>query len=327
MKRAACFLAIASCLIVPRLSNAQEVAADTKAEQLFNEATALAEKGAFSEACPKFEESQKLDPGLGTQFNLALCYESLGRLGSAWRNFRAVEKIAHATGKKGREDAAHQKVVALTAKVGHLVIDAADGDVIVKVDGEVLDHDAWAFWAVDPGPHSVDATAAAKKPWHADVDVAATPGTEIKLSIPKLLVAQETITREITKEKTDPKRIAGFIAGGVGLVGVATAVVTGIIVLGDAATAKEDCTLPSPADPSKLACRTDAGRNAVNEGKTLNVVNAIAWGVGAAGVATGAVLLLLSLGKKDSTVETKKTTTFTPWFTPSGAGVGLSGRF
>lgn len=327
MKHAAPLFALLGLALLPALARADEVAADTRAEQLFAEATALAERGDFAAACPKFEESQRLDPGLGTQFNLALCYESSGKLGSAWRNFRAVEKIAHATGKKGREDAAHQKVESLRARVGHLVITAADADVIVKVDGEVVERDGWAFWAVDPGPHAIDATAATKKPWHTDVDVGTNPGAEIAIVIPQLVVAQETITREITKEKTNPKRVAGFIAGGIGLVGVATAVVTGIIVLNDAATAKADCTVPSPADPQKLACTTDAGRDAVNRGTTLNVVNAVAWGVGAAGVVTGTVLLLLSLGKTETTtVETKKTA-FAPWVGPDGGGLALSGRF
>ncbi|CAN5240441.1 hypothetical protein BH09MYX1_BH09MYX1_31030 [soil metagenome] len=332
MKHAVRLLAVVASLAFARSASADDVpktpvAADTRAEQLFNEATALAEKGAFADACPKFEEAQKLDPGLGTQFNLALCYESLGKLGSAWKNFRAVEKIAHATGKKGREDAAHQKVESLRPRVGHLVVDTVDADAIVKVDGDVIDRDSLGFWAVDPGAHTIDVTAGAKKPWHADVDVATTPGAEVKVSVPKLVVAQETITREITKEKTDPKRVAGFIAGGIGIVGVATAVVTGIIVLGDASTAKADCTAPSPGDPSKLACRTDAGRDAVNQGTTVNVVNAIAWGVGGAGLVKGKVLILISLGKKDTTnVETKQTT-FMPWMGPSGGGVALSGRF
>lgn len=57
------------------------------AQALFTEALKLMKSGAHAEACPKLEKSQELDPGMGTQFRLAECYEGVGRIASAWALF------------------------------------------------------------------------------------------------------------------------------------------------------------------------------------------------------------------------------------------------
>src|SRR4051794_26237144 len=108
--RRSAVLATALAVMSPLSAAAQNRDDAERAERLFGEASALAAQGKFAEACPKFEASQRLDGGLGTQFNLALCFEKLGKPGSAWRNYRAVSQLARQTGKKDREDAALQKM-------------------------------------------------------------------------------------------------------------------------------------------------------------------------------------------------------------------------
>ncbi len=51
------------------------------ARALFAEGRSLMEDERYAEACPKLEESLRLDHGMGTQFNLAHCWEKLGRTG------------------------------------------------------------------------------------------------------------------------------------------------------------------------------------------------------------------------------------------------------
>src|SRR5688572_18404856 len=92
-------------------AHAQPSDAVKRADQLFQEGRALVEAGKFVEACPKFEESQQLDPGLGTLLNLAACYEQVGMLASALTAFNSAEEQARAAGpaEKKREQTASER--------------------------------------------------------------------------------------------------------------------------------------------------------------------------------------------------------------------------
>src|SRR4051794_35386626 len=76
------------------------------AQALFDDARRLMAAGQTAEACPKFAESQRLDPGIGTAFNLADCYEKSGHVASAWALFLEVVSQARASGESDREAAA-----------------------------------------------------------------------------------------------------------------------------------------------------------------------------------------------------------------------------
>src|SRR4051812_44001967 len=74
------------------------------AEVLFSDGKRLAQEGNYAAACPKFEESQKLDPGMGTLYRLADCYEHVGRTASAWAAFVEVAGSAKTSGQQARAD-------------------------------------------------------------------------------------------------------------------------------------------------------------------------------------------------------------------------------
>src|SRR5262245_32588034 len=93
--RSAIALGLVGSLVLggaPRRAVAQSDSAGARA--LFAEGRALMDKDRYEEACPKFEESLRLDPGMGTQFNLAHCWEKLGRTASAWALFLDVAAAA-----------------------------------------------------------------------------------------------------------------------------------------------------------------------------------------------------------------------------------------
>src|SRR5664280_1157837 len=83
------------------------------ARQLFDEARNLVRQERYAEACPKFEQSYQWDPGIGTLFNLADCWQHLGRTASAWAKFRDVADEAARTNQKAREQVAAKRAAEL----------------------------------------------------------------------------------------------------------------------------------------------------------------------------------------------------------------------
>jgi hypothetical protein len=79
------FAAFAWCGIAA----AQTESAST-AETLFREGREAVKRGDYAVACPKFEESQRLDPANGTLLNLALCEEGWGHVDDARRHLKEV---------------------------------------------------------------------------------------------------------------------------------------------------------------------------------------------------------------------------------------------
>ena len=69
-----------------------------KADTLFKQGKKLMAEKKYSDACEAFEQSMKLDPGIGTELNIARCYEEWGKVGRAWHAYKAAEKMAKDAG-------------------------------------------------------------------------------------------------------------------------------------------------------------------------------------------------------------------------------------
>lgn len=62
------------------------------ADEAFEAGRTLSDAGSYAEACAAFELSQRFDPQLGTQFNLAGCYVRIDRIATAWRLYRELSR-------------------------------------------------------------------------------------------------------------------------------------------------------------------------------------------------------------------------------------------
>src|SRR5262249_36741107 len=94
------------------------------AEALFHEGRKLLADGNVSAACPKFAESYRLDPAIGSLLNLAMCHEREGRTASAWSEFREAEAQAASLGDTARRQLAATHAAALEPAMPHVRISA-----------------------------------------------------------------------------------------------------------------------------------------------------------------------------------------------------------
>jgi len=184
--------ATAAFVVAASSALAQTSQADKAAARaLFDEARKLASSGKHAEACPKFEESQRLDPGTGAMFNLADCYEATGKTASAWSMFlEAAARLKSEGAPAEKEQAARQRAAALEPKLSRLKIVVADGAVVeglvVRRDGSETKKGSWGTAIpVDPGQHTIEASAPGKKTWKQTIDVAK-DGASASIAVPVL---------------------------------------------------------------------------------------------------------------------------------------------
>jgi hypothetical protein len=185
--------------------------APTEAEALFRDGNALAAAGRYADACPKLAESQRLEPAVGTQFNLADCYEHIGRTATAYLLFVDVARIARAAGRFERERLAKQRSAALESRLARvrLRVEAAPPPGLeIRLDGTIVPREQWAVAApVDPGAHRLTATAPGRT--SAEVMLDALAGRTVDAPVPDL-AAEDGIERPPARA-SEPARGRRFI--------------------------------------------------------------------------------------------------------------------
>ncbi len=274
------------------------------AQSLYDEGRALMTAKNFPQACPKLEESQRLDPAPATQFHLADCYERIGRTASAWAAFLEVASTSKVAGRSEREKVARERSDALAPKLTKLTINVPSGTQVagltVKRNGMIVREGQWgAAISVDPGPQTIEASAPGKLTWQNQVD-ASGEGKTTSVDVPALADAPMTVAEAPpapaiaplstapSAEPTDTKRgntqrIVAVVVAGVGVVGIALGGISGASALGKNSDSNADghCT-GNVCDPQGVALRKDA----VSAGNR----STIAFVVGGVAVAGGAVL-------------------------------------
>lgn len=102
------------------------LAAADPADDAFKKGRELFKAGQYAEACVQFEQSQALDPQLGTLFNLGQCHEKIGKLASALAAYR---EVMNKDANPERRNFAAELTKQLTPRVPKLV---------VQIDGKPL---------------------------------------------------------------------------------------------------------------------------------------------------------------------------------------------
>jgi hypothetical protein len=247
-KRSALLVAVALAAATPRVAQAQTETRTAVAEALYRQARDLMAAGKYDEACPKFAESQRLDPATGTLLNLAACHEKQGKLASAWIEYSDAMVAARRDAREDRVDYARERVAELEPKLSRLtIVLAADADVpglALELDGASIGRAVLgAATPVDPGEHQVRASAPGKKPQIFSVQVAAVADQQ-SLTLGRLEdappaapaatpVAAAPVSMAPPRDELAARPIptSVYIAGGVTLALAASAGVTGLAYL------------------------------------------------------------------------------------------------
>ena len=297
--------------VVALLAASPAFADSPVAEKLFRDAQEAMKAEHYADACPKFAESNRLDPQLGTLLNLAACHEKEGKVASAWSDYMTLAELAGRAGDKGRADYAKKRIAAIEPTMPQLELKVPAGTTFteVKLDQQSLGAAAtMTTIPIDPGVHTL-AFQTATQSWTQSVTIGATGKVVVEVKIPTATTTTTTTTKspslaapqngaELGASPSTPTptpsgsggglRVTGLVLGGLGIVGLGVGGVFGGFALGNKSDVDAHCQ-GNLCDATGFAAQQDAHTNA-----TISTVGLIAGGVL---VATGLTLFILGNAK------------------------------
>jgi len=306
---------------------------------LFEKGVADMEASRFDSGCPAIEESQRIDPRPGTLFTLAECNARWGKVASAAAEYQEyVDLVPRLTADqqarhKARVEIARAQLKKIKPSVPTLTLvlpaDAPRGTFVTR-NGEVLKGAALGLaLPIDPGEYVIVTHAPGAPDRETRVSIQLNDQKRLPLEVasasdlpasaapaaaPPIAASNGADHGAATPEAHGTNhKTAAYVAGGIGLAGIAVGSVTGVLVLSKKHTVSGNC--------SGAACN-DTGLSAASSGKNLAFVSDIGFGVGIAGLALGAVFLLS--GSADSpAAEPAHATRVEPLLVAGNGSLGL----
>jgi serine/threonine-protein kinase len=298
-------------------------------------------QNSFNEACPKLEESERIDPAVGTLLYLGECYERAGKTASAWATFREAASLASNSNQVDRARIAASRAQDLEPKLSRLSVEVAPevmrlSGVVVKRSGQRLEPSLYGTpLPVDPGEYRIEVSAPGYETWSAPIKVDS-GGASASVRVPALIKGLEPPHEPVTTAgapgapggtETAPmtpavvansslstQQTLGIVVGGVGLIGVGLGSYFGIRAISRNSEAEQQC--PNPG-----LCNNERGLTLTNQAKQNASGSNIAFAAGGALVAVGAVLYLTG-GRRSS-----ERVSLVPLLAPGTATASISGRF
>lgn len=326
-----------------------------RARELFDEGRKLAAMARYEDACAAFQQSLELQSRASTQFNLADCEERLGRTASAYRLYREVAETLEVAGDAQRAEIASRRADLLKTRLCGVSVEVgkpADG-LEVSVDGRPLTADELdEAVAVDPGSHSLRATAPGHAPWTHNLDVESCPAMAT-VRVPPLskkgsiaAVAAAPVAKKSKppprKEASEPvlePRVTGerpaeadsseipILPVALGTLGVG-ALVVGVV---SAVQFQSKNDAAEAICPTGVGCTTaEIARHAalVEDARNQATWAYVGFGVGAACLVGAGVLFWLELPDDDEAREASAhRLRVSPMVSGDGWGATLTGRF
>lgn len=273
------------------------------AESLFREAREDMKRGEPQQACPKFEQSYRLAPAIGTLLNLALCEEQLGRIATAWKKLH--EFVAMVPEGDARLPFAKQKISELAPQLPKISIHlGGDGEGTIQLDGIELGGGREMIVPVDPGEHTLVVTTRTGEREETRITLARSEQRDVLLvfpqpppepassrtSEPSLLVEPAAhpggtqVGSAGAGRRANTERTLGYVVGALGIAGVLTSGGFGLAAIHEQGIVHRHCT--------DYRCADQEGADAARAGARYQTAADVAFlsGVLALGVGVGLVL-------------------------------------
>lgn len=297
----------------------------------------------YAAAISKLEQSQQLDPAVGTLLNLAECYATLGRSASAWSAYRDAASLAATTRQLERERYAARKAQELEPQLSRLVVTVKQSarvpGLVLTRNGVPLPEGLWgAGIPVDPGAQHLEAKAPGYQTLKLDVDVAngaASKSVEISELVaepvapstasaapvaappppPVLALAPQPAAAPRAREAAPPERSVLPTFGWVGVAAGAVSLGAGVFFFADGRSKISDAHCPD-----QICVRGVGDKSLHDSGRSHEKLGV---GLGVAGVAlAGAGVSLLLLAP-----PTSSSTSLRVQLRLAGSGLDLWGAF
>ncbi len=321
----------------PPTAFAGEATAQQKAaaEALFDEGKRLKKEGKYLEAAAKLEQSQQLDPGVGTLLHLGDAYEEAGRLASAWASFRQAASLAHESQDSRRQRIADARANKLAPKLGKLSIDLGsnsgiDGLELHRGKVKLVASVAGAPLPVDAGEHTIVVSAPGHEAQSQKVTIR--DGETETISFAPLVKLPESPPKPdipVVGPVVEPDKSIGTAGIGAIVLAGGAVIATGMTVFFAVRAKQLDDEAAEHCEG--VACRDMEGEELSNDAKRFAHFGTV--GVVVAGAAAaGALSLMIAELTTDSASATPTDTTLTvaPLLTVAGTpswGLSLGGRW
>jgi hypothetical protein len=293
---------------LPSLAHAGDAPNAAAAQTLFDDAKTLMQARDFARACPKLEESEKLQAAGGTLMFLALCREGEGKTATAWTLFNEVLSGARRDGRHDREKVAQDHITALAPRLTRISIVVSDSaqhqpGLEIRRDDVAVPSELWGTAIpVDPGAHVLRATATGMIPWETTASTTA-EGQTTTVNVAALVAAPASPEPQVgTRPQSDPRRtrrIAGLAVGGAGVALLGVGAAFGALALAKKGDESNACSKQGVCGSLDVA----SSHTAVHDGN----VSTILLSVGAAALVGGGALWLTArtTGPSDDPAATK----------------------
>jgi hypothetical protein len=320
--------------------------AHEKAATAFQEGRKLIDAGSCDLAVPKLKESLQFESSIGARLSIADCIEKGDPLG-AWRVLKEAASLS-LINRDDRLAVAEQRAQGLQSRIAMITFKLPAGAELagfeLRVDGDLVDRYLYrSGYATTSGRHVVEATAGVGTPSprrfvgsvsvengvQANVDVdlrrddCKTPrgGAATSAATPSASSASMSSSGSF-EDRGSSRRALALAVGGLGLAGVATGVVFGLLTL-------------DKKDSIEASCGGSVGNCAAPRGsvdpeteaaKTSAAISTVSFAVGGAAL-LGAAVIYITAPSSSPSQPIKTGIRVSPQAQRGGAGLGIGGTF